>query len=585
VLSDIRKFLTLPEGGTPRLPVVTGFLASLLYAAICTILALRQAFHAPYVLADDVRQHVFWMFRFNDPSLFPHDLIADYFQSLAPLGYRSMYEMLSAIGLNPLLASKLIPAVLGMVAVGYCYGLAMQVLRAPGAAFLACVLFAQSLWMNTDLCSGTPRSFLYPLALAFLYYAVRRSRIGVLVTIVLQALFFPPIVFISIGVLILGLLHWSKWRFHFSKDRSDYILCAIALFAGLLAMVPYIISSSKFAPTVSVEAARKMVEFSPSGRIAFFDANLWNYWIKGNAGLHFPSRPTYLWFTFLLPVLFLFPARFALTKSIAAGVRPLPQLALASLGMFFAAHVLLFRLYLPDRYTQHTLRIILSVAGGIVIMVLVDALLRLAENGALQKRRAQTACALALALALAATTVCYPFFLHQFPNAGYVTGEYPDLYRFFSSQPKTSLIASLSDEANNLPTYCNRSILIGSECAVPFHPAYYEFIQRRGFELMAAQYSDSLPLVQKFIRDNNVDFLLVERDAFSPHYVSGNHLVKQFVKIRDGISNRLQKGCIPVLTKLDKRCTVFKNAKFIVFDARAILSEPEAKQTARLSLP
>jgi hypothetical protein len=52
-----------------------------------------------------------------------------------------------------------------------------------------------------------------------------------------------------------------------------------------------------------------------------------------------------------------------------------------------------------------------------------------------------------------------------------VTGRQPDLYRYFASQPKDIMIASLSDEANNLPTFARRPVLTSSECAVPFHPA------------------------------------------------------------------------------------------------------------------
>ena len=68
--------------------------------------ALRLAFASIY-LADDVREHVFWMFRYMDPGLFPQDPIADYFQSLAPSGYASPTGCLAKVGIDPLLASKL----------------------------------------------------------------------------------------------------------------------------------------------------------------------------------------------------------------------------------------------------------------------------------------------------------------------------------------------------------------------------------------------------------------------------------------------------------------------------------------------
>lgn len=61
------------------------FSLSLTFSAIYSILGLREAFSSEYVVQDDARQHVFWMLRFLDPELFPQDLIANYFQSVAPL--------------------------------------------------------------------------------------------------------------------------------------------------------------------------------------------------------------------------------------------------------------------------------------------------------------------------------------------------------------------------------------------------------------------------------------------------------------------------------------------------------------------
>ena len=52
-------------------------------------------------MQDDARQHVFWMQRFIDSELFPHDLIADYFQSVAPTGYTTLYRIAAALGSIP----------------------------------------------------------------------------------------------------------------------------------------------------------------------------------------------------------------------------------------------------------------------------------------------------------------------------------------------------------------------------------------------------------------------------------------------------------------------------------------------------
>ena len=88
------------------------------------VASLHRALASPYVVQDDARQHVFWAYRFVDPGLFPGDLIADYFQAVAPLGYSMLYEAAAAAGIEPLLLSKLLPVALGLIATWYCYRLA-----------------------------------------------------------------------------------------------------------------------------------------------------------------------------------------------------------------------------------------------------------------------------------------------------------------------------------------------------------------------------------------------------------------------------------------------------------------------------
>ena len=46
------------------------FVLSVVVSMVFASRAMRQAFHSPYVLQDDWRDHVFWMARLADPDLF-----------------------------------------------------------------------------------------------------------------------------------------------------------------------------------------------------------------------------------------------------------------------------------------------------------------------------------------------------------------------------------------------------------------------------------------------------------------------------------------------------------------------------------
>lgn len=545
------------------------FALSMLYAAVCAALALRQAFAAKYVLAADVRQHVFWMFRFLDPKLFPNDPIADYFQSIAPPGFAALYRLLAGVGIDPLLASKLIPAVLGLLAAGYLFGTALRILRTPAAAALATILLCQTLWLSSDLCSATPHAFFYPLFTAFLYYHVSGRRLAVLITILLQNLFFPPGALVSLGVVALDLVRFRKTRPRLSREPLDYLLCAGALALTLLTLFPYLHTAERFGPLVSYAEAWLMPEFAPGGRVPFFYPDFWNYWVHGSGGLHIQSRPSWLFAGFLWPILAAFPRAFPLLKGMSAGVRPLLQVAGSSLVVFAISHAVLFHLYLPSRYTQHPGRILLALAAGGVIVAIADSLLRWCKAQEARVRSANAALVLTTGLLL--WIVLFPMFLSQFPRVNYITGAAPDLYEFFAAQSATTRIASLADEANNLPVFCHRSIIFGVETAVPFHRGYYPALHQRGVAIARAQYSSDLALIQRCLRDQHIDFWLLDQGAFTPDYVKENRALRQLREVVPNISS----GTTPLFQQPPRQCVVFANRRFVVLDARALLSLPK----------
>ena len=568
--ADYRRLLGLEAEFSGKAPVAPWFAASMLYALACAGLALRQAFAHPYVFADDVRQHVFWMFRFIDPKLFPGDPIADYFQSIAPPGVAVLYRLFASCGIDPLLASKLIPFGLGLLTTAYLFLAALWIVRSPAIAALASVLLCQALWLSGDLCSATPRAFFYPLFCAFLYYHVSRRRIAVLVTVLLQTVFFPPAALISLGILALDLVHWKNGWPKLLREPRAYLFFAGALLLALLASIPYVRAAGKFGPIVSYAEAKEMSEFAPGGRVPFFYPGFWNYWMHGAGGLHIQSRPSWLFAAFLWPVLACMPRTFPMLGRVRSGARPLLQIAASSLIFFAISHALLFHLYLPSRYTQHSARVLFAIAAAAVIVALVDYLL------GRSKTRPSRSSFIFVALLLL-WIVFYPLCLSEFPRVNYITGKAPNLYRFFTAQPLNIRIASIADEANNLPTLCRRSIIFGVETAVPFHPGYYLPLRERGLEIARAQYSPDLAVVQKCIRDQHIDFWLLDRGAFTPEHLRFNRVLRQ-LKL-DVVLSAEQ---TPFLERPPPRCIVFSDPHFIVVDARAVLALEDA---GRNSLP
>jgi len=552
---------------------------SLTFAAYYAILGMRQAFQSAYVVQDDAREYVFWMQRFVDPALFPNDLIADYFKSITPSGYASVYQLMAYLGIEPLTFSKLLPIALGLLLTVYGFKVSLQLFPIPAAGFVAMQLLNQGLWLREDLAAAAPRSFAAPLLLAFLYYLLRGSWRSLTLVIILQALFYPLLLFISLGILFVRLAHWKGWLPSFTKralrDTRKGSLLTFATITGLgfLAMLPYIIASAEFAPTVNAAQALTMPEHWTGGRHPFYDPNPWKFWLIGShSGILPRFVPPLVWTGFLLPLLLKKPTRFPLAAQVSSDIKILPQMAAVALGLYFAAHAVILKLFFPTRYTGHTWRIAIALAAGITLIFLLDMTLRACEQ--MGDRPFKRFAVLSLTAGLTIAVVFYPAFFRHFPRAGYIVSRETALYEFFQQQPKDSLIATLADEASNIPTFTKRSILVGREYALPFHLGYYNQIRQRTIDLIDAQYSENLAETQQFIQKYGIDFWVLHRNTFKPEYLTTEtkSWLRSFQPAFTEALTGLESGKVPALAKLTRKCRVLKTPQLIVLEANCLIN-------------
>lgn len=583
-ISRLHQFLTAPADKTARSRTIFWFCLSMTCAAVLGLLSLRVAFGTEYTVQDDARQHVFWMERFTNPALFPGDLIADYFQSVAPTGYTTLYKAVAAIGVDPFLFNKLLPFALILISTAYCFGACLQVLPVPTAGFIASLLLNQNLIMADDLNSATPRAFLYPFFLAFLYYLLRKSLLPCVVAIALLGLFYPQVMLIACGVLVLRLVDWQQGRPQLSRDRSDYIFSGVGLAVGAAMILLYMLEGSEFGPAITAAQARQMPEFWAGGRGSFFNNDPIAFWtFAGRSGiLPHPQqllKPPLILIGLLLPILLKLPQRFPLGRTDTSGVWMLTYTLVSSLFLFFAAHVLLFKLHHPSRYTQHSFRILLALTAGIALTILLDALLRWATARNTPSRAMialGTSAVLAIVLAIYPGTIKlkdtpFGWLVPSYLLPGYTVGKAPEVYKFFAEQPQDSLIASLAGEGDNLPTHANRSTLAGREYGIPYHVGYYNQFKERAIDLIRAHYSPNIDEVRRFTEKYGVDFWLVERDAFTPDYLTSNSWIQQYQVVSVPAIATLEQGITPVVQQAMERCLSFGTEKLVVLQAECVV--------------
>ncbi|MFB6276672.1 MAG: hypothetical protein ABEI32_11095, partial [Halothece sp.] len=540
-----------------------------------SLLGLQEAFAGNYIVQDDARQHVFWMQRFLDPNLFPDDLIADYFQAVAPWGYRFVYWLPAQLGIDPFLWNKFLPVILNLITAGFCFGIILELISIPFAAFSGSILLAQSLGFTAAVVSGTQKAFIYPLFLAFIYFLLKKRLVATLIVIALQGLFYPQILLISAVTLFIRLFQFKQGKIQFNQQNLR--LSIAGLMVAIIVMLPFALKTNQFGPVITPEQAKQLPEFLPGGRSSFFNPDdAGEFWLKGRSGLRFASAltPVTNVFGILLPILMLFPRWFPLTKKVSQKITLLLQILLASGIMFAAAHLLLFQLHLPSRYTEHSLRILFSISAAIVIVILIDAAIQFAET--IRSHRAvKLFLPLATILFFAIPLLFYPLLLNGFPSTAYKQGTAPNLYAFLQQQPKDTLVASIAMEVNNIPTFAQRSILVGSEYAIPYHWGYYQQFRQRTLDLITAQYSPKPQVVSDFIEKYQVNFWLLNKAAFQVDYLANNDWLQQYQPATQQAEKQLQEETMPALATVIDNCRRFENEQLVLLSTACAVSEME----------
>ncbi len=546
---------------------------SLLVALYYGICFYCFVFNQEYIVQDDTRQHVVWLQRFIDADLFPHDLIADYFSGLAPIGFKFTYLFAAKLGCEPILLAKLLPPVLAIITTIYLYLFTLQIFPIPWAGFISSLLINQLIWLNDDLVSATPRAFIYPLFAAFLYYLSLDSLIPCLIIMLLQGLFYPHILLIEMVILSLRLISLQSNIISFTNKKKYYLWWIAGFIVTAIALYPMSQKPPELATTVTALQMRQMPEFNLGGRSPFFAVGWLKYWFAGSSGLTLPLFPTLVWSGLTLP--WLLNKKLPITKLVTKKISILTQVIIASLLMFILAHIFLPKLHLPSRYTYHTIQFVLAISTGIVLTIWLDIGQRWLKNKQQFNLLEKTKIALITLFAL--TTIIFPAIPYVSINwfQDWRVGTATEIYQYLAQQPKDILVASLSTEVNNIPAFSQRSILVGDEFALAYHPAYYNQIKQRTIDLLQAQYSPELKVLQSFIRQYNVDYLLLDHNAFTAQYLlAKNWLINSSWKeeTQQAIA-QLKSEYSPALREINPSCSVISTKTLNLLKSSCILEQ------------
>ncbi|MGC9502139.1 hypothetical protein [Baaleninema sp.] len=588
------------------------------------LVSLVYAFSFDYIVQDDARQHIVGLQRFIDPALFPNDAIADYFLSVAPLGYRSFYAIPAQFGLEPLVFAKFVPLGLSLLTTGFWFSASLELVSLPSLAFLSATVLNETIWMNDDLSSATPRAFLYPLFAAFCYFLLRENLILLLICIALQGLFYPQIMLLEIAILGVRLLEIRpkrgllelqynsisydsptqvgangrsplRQRFRnfinssyrklsnrpknsitLTRNPPKYRFFIAASLVSFLVLLPFFLNFSESGTVVTTSQMKTMPEYGFGGRNEYFGVSWFRFLFHGSSGLRIPIFPSILPLGLALPILIFYLKNKYYTQKIAL----ILYLILASLVLFTIAHIFLLKFHFPSRYTYHSFRFVLSIASAIAFASFLDLAKANLQNPSLKFPKFHII-GVRLFLIFSIVSLLGPLIPVVFLNyQGWQIGKSPEIYEFLAQQPIDTKVASLLPEANNIPAFSGRSILVGREFAIPHQVEYYRDFRNTAKDVIRAHYTDDETEFSDLVRQRNIDFFFIDNNTFNRDFL------KQPLKQKDWLFNsllnpvvsevisELERGKRPVLLKKGDSCVVVKTDRSQLIDANCVTQSP-----------
>jgi len=473
------------------------------------------SFFNPFIIIDDVRQHVYWMQQFQNSNLFQNDLMTEYAKNYQPWGFVIFYYIFSFI-IDPMVLSKILPVLLFAVSSVYLFRL-VQHIAGNFAALLASFIFMMTPIYLDRMVGGLPRAFGYPLILIFLFYLIKRDHLKTAIILVLQCLFYPLIFMLAAGTCFLSLIKIQGRKIHFEKNpiKIRYFILSAILSLSILGG-KYLISHN---PQIgSIVTRQEMIgksEFYSEGRFSILPTPPIYPEIRSNLiqGISFSEKifgsktaKAFMDSRFL-EVLLCFGLLFLIIevkrKKLQVPVEIL-FLFISAILMYVIADLLLFHFFLPIRYLKYAVPWL----GIIFCSLIIGQVILKIKNDRIKK--GIQICLFILMFSVVKIPV----------GLGLINmSQYQGLYGFLQDLPEDSMIAAHPDLADGIPTFSQKKVFINYELSHCVFDNYWKTMKKRTLDFFTAYYSEDPLFVEQFCQENGIDYLIVDQQHFTKQYL------------------------------------------------------------------
>ena len=535
---------------------------STLALAVSLAVAVLAARHLlrPEVVEGDALVHLYWFLSVEDPALFTDSLTAALRESERyPDGYEALLTLASRVA-DPVAFAEWLGVAL-MAGSGWLVFLIVRRLAPwPPAAWLAGALFLAL--DGHRFYGGFPRAFVHPIVLLVVLLALRGRHTPAALVAAGGALLYPPAALLAVGVLVVSSVRIRARRLGLDRRRALFALLAFGLVLAAVGLPR--LAAGAVPDVLSAAEARAFPDFGERGPLHFFVPSTLDYLRQNRSGFDLRATGSML----ALAALALLALRRANVRLVPSEVLALPLVALTG---FAAAQAVLFRLYLPHRYT-YPLLAFFAIVVGVCLLPTWTALLA-------QSRPRLRALALLVAplpiaylavyafplgprlplerLALPATAVrvgavvlvaaATVLVLRQLPRrvaaqlgavvCGLVLlaallaapGRRPpgqecaqtSATRYLATLPKDAVIAGDPVDLRCLPLITRRAVVISTQLAPSYERGYFLAGRARMLASLRAYYGPSAAAIGELGRRYDATHLWVRRDAIDAERTAG----------------------------------------------------------------
>jgi hypothetical protein len=533
---------------------------------------------------DDVRQQIWPMFRYVDPTLFPGDYIADYFSDCLPVGFKAVY-WLGAFVVHPRTLSKILFYLLYGVLLGN-MALVGKKLAGEKGAWVAVLLTLGNGFLVERMMGGLPRSFSFPLV-SLLFLGLVYARPWVLFSVVvLSALFYPIICAIAGPAMFIYMIILPE-RFRGLSERWSFPkrLSLIAAGAVLccLFVIPVFHATQKYGRKLSPKDIKQFPEYGPGGRYNVFDGYPYEeYWRASLIVSRFSTKsgykntwpvigdvlhrkhPQYLGMSYA-SIVYAIVLYSTLVICLAQSHKQPENLRvmtiwLLSVVMYYLSQWVLPYLYLPPRYVEfiHPLLFVFQVC--VTWRFFCECLANSSENEKYIRKKVIGGVGVVCCI-LVFVVVLRP----SDSEAGLIKKikSNRNVVRFISSLDKDVLIAGWPTRLlSDVPYLVERSVFGGHEMHVVIHSGYTLKMRDRVYDTIKALWPETSRDIVNLNNKWGVTHLLLDKYLYRR-----NTIYKYFNPFNDLIKKRIVK--VNLINEFRKRwpeAIVYDDGDYVLVD-------------------